>query len=608
VKSMETYQRSMKNQIRYLFIVLMTMMVAVVSFIAFYYWKLSIDDMVMKIQEEANTAILHEIETFIATPVDMNARNSLFIKSGLVDINNADNREDFFLGVMQTAPLNVYSFSYGTSSGEYYGVRRNHEKQLEFMRSDKTTQGRSQYYAADDNFSEGELRLTLGAFDPRTRSWYQLAEQTHHPIFSPVYKHFIMNDLALSASYTIYNRMGELMGVMGTHILLSEMNQKLKEVVRDKNAMAYIIEKNSGEVVANTEDEPNFIVDQSGTIERIDSAQIKNEIVQAALENYNANENRNFMEDTKTGQWYIKISELKKNGLNWLIIMAMPEDHYIVELKKSIIFSVFLSVLTIIIAIVIWTKKIDQYLRPIYELISITEQYALGDFSQRANISKRDEVGKLGSAFNKMAEELEVLINHLENKVVERTKELERRNTELAKAKEQLELSSQTDFLTGLYNRKFIIQQMEAEIESFGGQYDGFAIIMMDLDYFKKINDAYGHDCGDLVLKDTAMIMRQIVRNQGCVSRWGGEEFLVFLPKTTLAQAIEIAELLRSGIEEHAFVCKKTPLKATMTLGIAMYKNGLTLDEVIKNADIAVYQGKNNGRNQVCCFEKMVNS
>lgn len=131
---------------------------------------------------------------------------------------------------------------------------------------------------------------------------------------------------------------------------------------------------------------------------------------------------------------------------------------------------------------------------------------------------------------------------------------------------------------------------------------------MMDLDYFKKINDEYGHDCGDLVLKDTAMIMRQVVRRQDCVSRWGGEEFLVFLPKTTLAQAIDIAELLRRGIEEHAFVCKKTPLKATMTLGIAMYKNGLSLDEVIKNADIAVYQGKKNGRNQVSCFEKLTES
>lgn len=602
---METYQRSMKNQIRYLFIILMTMMIAVVSFIAFYYWKLSIDDMVMKIQEEANDAIIHEIENFITIPLDMNERNSLFIKSGLVDINNANNREGFFSGVMQTAPLNVYSFSYGTRTGEYYGVRRNHENQLEFMKSDKTTQGHSKYYAANDDFSEGELRLTLGAFDPRTRSWYQLAEQTHKPIFSPVYKHFIMHDLALSASYPIYNVTGDLMGVMGTHILLSEMNQKLKEVVREKNAIAYIVEKNSGELVANTEDESNFLVDQAGTIDRIDSMQIKNKIIHTALENYHEDEKPEFMEDTTKGQWYIKISELKKNGLNWLIIMAMPEDHSIVELKQSIIFSVFLSVLTIIIAIVIWTKKIDQYLRPIYELISITEEYGLGDFSKRANISKRDEVGKLGSAFNKMAEELEVLINHLENKVVERTQELERRNTELAKTKEQMELSAQTDFLTGLYNRKFIIQQIETEIENFGTKYDGFAIVMMDLDYFKKINDEYGHDCGDLVLKDTAMIMQQVVRKQDCVSRWGGEEFLVFLPKTTLIQAIEIAELLRSGIEEHAFVCKKTPLKATMTLGIAMYKDGLSLDEVIKNADIAVYKGKKNGRNQVCCFEQL---
>jgi diguanylate cyclase (GGDEF)-like protein len=600
---MKTYQPSMKNQIRYLFIILMMMLLAVVSCIAFYYWKLSIDDMVMKIQEASNVSILHEIKTFIATPAKMNEKNSLFIKNGLVDINNALDRERFFSGVMQAASPNVYSFSYGTYTGEYYGVRRNPQNQLEFMKSDTTTQGHSQYYAVNDDFTEGELRLTLDQFDPRTRSWYQLAEQTHKPAFAPVYEHFIMNDLALSASYPIYNKENNLMGVLGTHIILSEMNQKLKEVVRNKNAIAYIVEKDSNKLVANTEDEPNFTIDPAGTIDRITSSQIKNEIIREALASYNEDETRDFIEDTKTGQWYIKISELKKDGLNWLIIMATPEDHYIAQLKQSILFSVFLSILTIITAIVIWTKKIDQYLKPIYDLIHITEKYASGDLSERANISKHDEIGKLGSAFNKMAEELEALINDLESKVIERTKELERRNTEVAKAKEQLEFSAQTDFLTGLYNRKFIIQQMEKEIESFAVKHAEFAVIMLDLDYFKKVNDAYGHDCGDLVLKDTAMTMQQVFRPEDCISRWGGEEFLIFLPKTSLPEAVELAEMLRSRINNHVFICKKACVKVTMTLGIAMYKTDLSLDEVIKNADIAVYHGKSSGRNQVCCFD-----
>ena len=602
---MHTYQRSMKNQIRYLFIILMMMLLTVVSCIAFYYWKLSIDDMVMKIQESYNMSILQEIKTFIATPVTMNEKNSWFLKSGLVDINNAHDRERFFSGVMQTASPNVYSFSYGTSTGEYYGIRHNPQNQLEFMESNKTTQGHSQYYAINDDFTKGKLRLRLDRFDPRTRSWYQLAEQTHKPTFSPVYEHFIMNDLALSASYPIYNKKDELMGVLGTHILLSEMNQKLKEVVQNKNAIAYIVEKDSNRLVANTENEPNFTVDSTGTIHRITSNQIKNEIIQEALTDYNENETRDFMETTETGQWYIKISELKEAGLNWLIIIATPEEHYIVQLRQSILFSVFLSILTIIIAIIIWTKKIDQYLKPIYDLIHITEKHASGDLSKRAAILKHDEIGKLGSAFNKMAEELEHLINDLEGKVIERTKELERRNAELAKSKKQLEFSSQTDFLTGLYNRKFIIQQMEKEINNFVVTHDECAVIMLDIDYFKKVNDTYGHDCGDIVLKDTAVIMQQVFRQGDSISRWGGEEFLIFLPKTNLSEAAELAEILRSRINDHVFICKKSCTKVTITLGIARCKKGLSLDEVIKNADIAVYYGKNNGRNQVCCFEKI---
>jgi len=603
-KIMSPYKKSMKNQIWYLFILLMTTMIAVISFIAFYYWKISIDDMVMKIQEEAHASILAEIEKFIQVPLKMNEQNQYVIKRGLISMDDPVKRGLYFAGVMQTAAENVYSFSYGTKNGEYYGVRHNAKNELEFMKSNADTNGHSQYYEVKDDLTIGRVRLRLNEFDPRERDWYKAAEEEKKPVFSEVYKHFIANDLAISASYPIYDEQGNLMGVLGTHVLLSKMNQELKDVVKDKRATAYIIENSSGDLVANTEDESNFTVDSKGNMQRIYIDQIKNDLIIHAFEKYMATSKDKFIDSTEGKNSYIKISKFKKDGLDWLIVTAIAEDPYIAQIKQSIFISILLSIVTILIGIFIWKKNIDRYLSPIYELIEVTEKFSGGDFSQRANILKYDEVGKLGRAFNKMAEEITRFINELEHKVQERTSELEERNRQLAFAKGQLEISSQTDFLTGLYNRKFIVEKIEQEIERYKQTKEEFTLIMMDIDYFKKINDQFGHDCGDVVLKEVSQIIKDMIRTTDCIARWGGEEFLLFLPMTPIDGASLIAERVRQKIEKHSFDCRSVCIKATMTLGIAAYQDGLNLDEVVKHADIAVYDGKNNGRNQVYCFEK----
>jgi diguanylate cyclase (GGDEF)-like protein len=601
---MDIYQRSMRNQIRYLFIVLMTTTILIIGFIAFYYWQASINDIVRKTQEEANEAILTEIENFMDVPLKMNEQNHSFIQNGIINIHDEEVSSKFFSGVMESTEDNVYSFSYGTVAGEYYGVRRNPNNQLEFMKSDKTTHGNSQYYKVLDDFGVGELQLVLGQFDPRSRSWYKAAEEMGAPVFSEIYKHFIMNDLAISASYPLY-RNGELIGVLGTHITLLKMNQKLKEAVKNKQAVAYIIEKDSENLVANTADEPNFTRDVSGSIERISIEQVKNEEFVQAFQKYKDMGNDDFIEDTPKGRLYINVSELKKNGLDWFIVTAIPEDSFIGAIRKSMKVSILLSIATICAAIFIWTRKIDAYLRPIYALIDITEKFSMGDFSQRANIGKKNEIGKLGSAFNKMADELNTMIHTLERKVIERTNELQQRNLALVKAKEQLEVTARIDFLTGLYNRKFIIEKIEEEIKRFTENGQSFALVMVDIDYFKKINDQYGHDCGDLVIKGVANIMKNMTCGRGHISRWGGEEFLLLLPKQQLAAVIPLAEQIRQEIKRHVFTCGDLVMQVTLTLGVAEYEAGLTLDEIVKHADLAVYYGKNSGRNRVCSFDEI---
>lgn len=596
---MNKNQSSIKSRIRLLFIFLITITISIVGFIVFYNWKSSVDNMIIQIQESTNATIANEIEAYINIPLSINNLHHTLIENQLIDIHDEASRDAYFTGVMQAADESVYSFSYGTAQGEYYGTRRNLQNQLEIMRSDTTTEGKSQYYSVKQNLTAGEIAVQLGSFDPRTRDWYRIAKETQRPVFSPVYKHFVMSDLALSASYPIYDRKGNLKGVLGTHITLSRINDFLKKIASENNATAYIVEKQSGELVANSAGMPNFTRRGEGDIDRININDITDPYIIAAYRDYKKADKTAMVIDTEKDHLFMKISEYKRNGLNWLIINIIPESPYIKEIGHSILLAVSLSLLAILMAIFIWSKKIDAYLAPIYELIGATEKFSCGDFTQRALITKNDEIGKLACAFNDMAAELHLLVNNLEQKVMERTKELARTNEELQLAKEKIELASQVDFLTSLYNRRFVLTKIEEETKRFTRSQKTFAIVMGDIDYFKKLNDTYGHDCGDLVLKETAGIMRQIARETDCVSRWGGEEFLLFLPETEAQGSLRFAERLRRTIEEKDFRYEDSTLKITMTLGIAVYQEGMTIDEVIKAADVAVYKGKQNGRNQV---------
>lgn len=151
-----------------------------------------------------------------------------------------------------------------------------------------------------------------------------------------------------------------------------------------------------------------------------------------------------------------------------------------------------------------------------------------------------------------------------------------------------------TDQLTKLYNRRHIEKILLQQKDIFERYATPFCIIMLDIDKFKSINDVYGHQAGDYVLKNISEILKTHARAADIVGRWGGEEFLVVLPQTTFEQALIAAEHLRAVIEEFEFdiVGNKTA-----SFGVALYGN--SLDETIKKADDALYRAKNSGRNRV---------
>lgn len=173
---------------------------------------------------------------------------------------------------------------------------------------------------------------------------------------------------------------------------------------------------------------------------------------------------------------------------------------------------------------------------------------------------------------------------------------LNKLNAKLTESQSKLELLSVTDPLTKVFNRLKMDEVFNHEIENSSRYHAPLSVIMLDIDYFKKINDDFGHNVGDEILKKIAQLIKSSLRANDFLGRWGGEEFLVVCPSTNLAEALMVAEKLRAVMVNTPF----SPLeKVTASFGVAEWNNGESHDSLISRADAALYRSKNAGRNRV---------
>ena len=171
----------------------------------------------------------------------------------------------------------------------------------------------------------------------------------------------------------------------------------------------------------------------------------------------------------------------------------------------------------------------------------------------------------------------------------------------IARNVELLEMAS-TDILTGLSNRRAIVQQAQAEIRRANRYQKNLAVLMLDIDHFKQIYDQYGHAAGDRVLADFARLCQSSIRETDLAGRYGGEEFFILLPELDLQTTIMSAERLRLAVASHNFcLTDGTSISITCSIGIAMYlPEQDDLDRLLLRADKALYQAKHQGRNRCC--------
>jgi diguanylate cyclase (GGDEF)-like protein len=265
-------------------------------------------------------------------------------------------------------------------------------------------------------------------------------------------------------------------------------------------------------------------------------------------------------------------------GLTWAVVAQLPTDEayaQVTRLRNSAF--ILVSVLLVVVGSIAYLLG-SVIVRPLVRLTAGAGAVAAGDLSVDLPQGGRGEVGYLTEVFNEMVGRL--------RKTME---DLDARNREL-------ERLAVTDLLTGLHNRRYLLESFDKEIRRADRNERPFCVLMIDVDGFKKYNDTYGHLAGDEVLKGMGKVIPEATRDLDVVARYGGEEFIVLLPSCELSNAVLAGERIRTRLAKESFDGRTV----TISVGAAAFPmHGDNAATVIAAADEALYEAKRLGRDQV---------
>jgi len=293
----------------------------------------------------------------------------------------------------------------------------------------------------------------------------------------------------------------------------------------------------------------------------------------------------------------IAVQTISETELAWHVVVRQPTEKALSTAKDLLRSLLWFGLLATLLSVLLVYKLASKFSLPIESLATIAKQIQQGNVLVNFNIdNKLTEINSLARSLQTMTTTLLMRENALtdinktlEQKVQERTGDLETANIELKKL-------ARRDPLTGIANRLAMAEALRHEFLLYKRSGVRFAVIILDIDHFKRVNDEYGHTTGDIVLKKMANLITQSIRETDLLARFGGEEFLILLPNTEEA-AISVAQKICSAVASYAFPTKHA---ITVSIGLAIIdKVDQNQDALIHRADQALYKVKNSGRNNV---------
>jgi len=561
----------MIKSIRTLFIiplvVLIVILAAVIIGISYYNGQRAVNNIGTQFHQEISVRIQQHIHHFLQAPHFINQLNAK------LDTHDFEHLAQQFQHQINVSEV-PYIF-YGDEQGHFIGVQRMADKTVLKIRDAKTTPLRRIYVINAMGQVIQEIKDKASQYDPRSRPWYQQAKQVGKATWSHIYISAHRNVLQVTPVMPVYDEVGKLRGVFGANFILSEISNFLNSLKIGQTGQAFIMDS-SGQLVAASINTPlaiggpkphplNAISSQNPVIQSI-----AQHIIQqwGSISDF-SKQQRDLL--LKRGEQTTQLSLYEDGrGIHWIIAVTIPDADFTDEIKSNTVSSLILSLLAVLVAIMVGIVVTRQVTKPILLLNQHVKELTKSDWKTWAlttDVQRHDEIGELAVSFLVMAQQLVNLLGSLEYKALH-------------------------DALTGLPNRTLLSKRLNKAIQVASDKQQPLALLMIDLNGFKEINDTLGHGMGDLLLCEIAKRLPAYVRADDTFARLGGDEFAVVLPNADLVQAKQMTAQLLEAISE-PFEVGERLLRVSASAGIVTYpEHGTDKDTLLQHSDVAMYLAK----------------
>ena len=566
---------SLKSTILSLFSFILTILIIVLSSQLLYFSKkISIESVDLQLN-----GLVQNIQTTI--------KNNENVNINIVDMLSLMNEKDHFnlyINILKSHP-HLYSVYTGYNDGSFYEIiNLNIHKSLKdtyktkdtdrwlLIKISAQTPNKRELLLFDEYLNLTSSRVEENNYDPRNRPWYESAILNENTIKTPPYTYSHINNVGITYAKDV----DKSKNVVAIDVLTDDFATLYKKHI-NKDFVNVVIFQENGLVLSSSNKD--------------------NSLFEKFFEkNKNINDYKELkVVDINKKEYITKIVQLDTlNKQEYIVIFADYEkitEPYLAQTFKLLL--TFIIIAFLMFPIMIYLSGI--IIKPIYNLVKQSIKIKNRKYNDVSQIeSPILEIALLSASFENMAQSINGYQNSLEEKVKQRTEELLVKNAELLRL-------SITDNLTKLYNRVKLDKSLQEEMNRSLRYNTNFSIILLDIDYFKKVNDNFGHQIGDEVLIESAQVLSKNIRNVDILGRWGGEEFLVICPETKIEDAIKVASHINEAIKLHKF--STYPNTVTMSLGVASFNKDIkNVDNIILNADKALYQAKEEGRDRVIAF------
>jgi diguanylate cyclase (GGDEF)-like protein len=450
---------------------------------------------------------------------------------------------------------------FGGADGRFIGVNRVNKDLVEVYLREPGAAQRHVYAAAAPHDRSRTLRTD--PFDPRRRPWFAAASGKARPVWSAVYNDFTSREPTITLARAVYRSDRTQVGVLATDLTLKVLTDFLRGLNVSDNGLAFVIDGDGYMIATSGAELPFKIVGGAPERRRVEEMQtpLIREAYARVREWKEAQTGADKPLALTSGTVQVAAGELgRRYGIDWITVVAVPRTDFMSGVTRSFVQGMFIAVLCVIIALALGLSVLNRVLRDIRKLTEAARRIGEGEPLPSLDIRRHDEIGQLALSFSEMEHNLRI------------------------------------DKLTAVFNRASLIAQigfLRRQLEQKSGERPSFALLFIDLDNFKTINDHYGHAAGDKVLVAVATRLKESVRVTDVVARYGGDEFVVLLKGVTEADDVIATESKIRQIVEEPVRIEHAIARVGVSIGWALFpQDGEDVDTLLKIADQRMFDTK----------------